>query len=82
MVEVVLVQCHLVDDKYQQKSDILHTFKSDKSYAYILNIEPSNLVFLEIHNTDFDNIITAFTDQNGIPLKIVEKVNFTLLINK
>ena len=69
MVEVVLVQCHLVDDKYQQKSDIL-------------NIEPSNLVFLEIHNTDFDNIITAFTDQNGIPLKIVEKVNFTLLINK
>ena len=47
VVEVVLVQCNLVDDQYQQKSEVLYTFMPNKSYAYLLNAEPSNLVFFE-----------------------------------
>ena len=46
VVEVVLVQCNLVDNQYQQKSEVLYTFTPNKSYAYLLNVEPSNLVFL------------------------------------
>ena len=53
-----------------------------KPYAYLLNIEPSNLVFLKIQNIEFDDIIKIFTEQNGRPLEIEEKVNLTLLINK
>ena len=53
-----------------------------KPYAYLLNIEPSNLVFLKIQNIEFDDIIKIFTDQNGRPLEIEDKVNLTLLINK
>ena len=45
VVEVVLVQCHLVDNQYQQKPEVLYTFIPLKSYAYLLNVEPSNLVF-------------------------------------
>ena len=45
VVEVVLVQCVLVDNQYQQKSEILCSFTPSKSYAYLLNVEPSNLVF-------------------------------------
>ena len=45
VVEVVLVQCHLVDNQYQQKPEVLYTFIPFKSYAYLLNVEPSNLVF-------------------------------------
>ena len=81
VVEVVLVQCNLVDNQYQQKSEVLYTFTLNKSYAYVLNIEPGNLVFLETYNTEFDEIMT-FTDQNGRPLEIEGKVNLTLLINK
>lgn len=33
-------------------------------------------------NTEFDEIIMKFTDQNGRPLKIEDKVNLKLLINK
>ena len=33
MVETVLVQCNLVDNQYQQKSELLCTFKPNKSYA-------------------------------------------------
>ena len=42
VIEVVFVQYNLVDNQYQQKSDVLYTFTSNKSYAYLLNIESSN----------------------------------------
>ena len=42
--EVVLVQCNLVDNQYQQKSEVLYTFTPNKSYAYLLHVEPSNLM--------------------------------------
>ena len=77
IVEVVLVK-----NRYQQKSQVLYTFTPNKSYAYLLNIEPSNLVFLKTYNTDFDEIIITFRDQNRRPLEIEDKVNLTLLINK
>ena len=46
VVEVVLVKCNLLDNQYQQKSEVLYTFMPNKSCAYFLNVEPSNLVFL------------------------------------
>ena len=49
VVELVLVQCNLVDNQYQQKSEV-----PNKSYAYFLKVEPSNLVFLKTYNTEFD----------------------------
>ena len=38
VVEVVLVQCNLVDNQYQQKSKVLYTFTPNKSYAYLLKM--------------------------------------------
>ena len=32
--EVALVQCHLVDNQYQQNSEVLYTFTPNKSYGY------------------------------------------------
>ena len=81
-LEVVLFQCNFVDNQYQQNSEVLCTFMPNKSYSFLLNVEPSNLVFLKTHNTKFDEIIITFTDQNGRPLEIEDKVNLTLLINK
>ena len=69
MVEVVLVQCNLVENQYQQKSEVLYTFTPNKTYAYLLNAEPSNFII-------------TFTDQNGWPLEIEDKISLTLLINK
>ena len=82
VVQVVLVQSSLVDNQYQQKSEVLYTFTLNKSYAYLLNVEPSNLMFLKIYNTEFDEIMIKFTDQNGRTLETVDKVNLTILINK
>ena len=70
VVEVGLVQCNLVDNQYQQKSKILYTLTSSKSYAYLSSVEQSNLVFLKTCNADFDEIIIIFTDENG---RLLEK---------
>ena len=67
VVEVVLVQYNLVDNQYQQKPEVLYTFMSNKSYAYLLNV-----IFYDY----------LFTNQNGMQLEIGDKVNLTLLINK
>ena len=80
--EVVLVQCNLADNQYQQKLEVLYTFTSNKSYAYLLKVEPSNQVFLKTYNGEFDEIIITFTDQDSGQLGIKDKFNLTLLINK
>ena len=82
VVEVVLVQCNLVDNQYQRKSEVL-TFLFQINLMLICQIlNPGNSVFLKIYNTEFDEIIITFTDQNGRALEIEDKVNLTLLINK
>ena len=45
VIKVFLVQCNLVGNQYKQKSKLLYTFTPSKSYAYLLNAEPNNLVF-------------------------------------
>ena len=68
--EVVLVQYNLMKNQYKK-------LQSVKSYAYLLNVESSNLVFLKTYDTDFDEIIVTFTDQNGRLLEIQDKLNLT-----
>ena len=75
VVEVVLVQRNLVDNQYQQTYEVLYTFTTNKSYAYLLNVKPISLVFLKTYNTEFDENVIAFKDQNSRPLEINRNVN-------
>ena len=34
----------------------------NKSSAYLLNVEPGNLLLLKTYNTEFDEINVTFTD--------------------
>ena len=61
---------------------MLYTFTPNKFYASLLNVEPSNLMFLKTYNPEFDEIIMALTNKNGRPLEIEGKVSLTLFINK
>ena len=44
VVEVVSVQCNIVDNQYKQNSEVLLTFTPSKSCADQLHVEPSNLL--------------------------------------
>ena len=41
-------------------SEVLYTFTPNKSYTYLLNVEPSNLMFLKTCNTELQVIIITF----------------------
>ena len=47
VVELVLVHCNLVNNDYQQDSRILHTFVPNKTFGSLLEISPTNQVFLK-----------------------------------
>lgn len=79
---IVLVQCNLVNNYYQQNSEVLNTFSPNKSLGYLLNVEPCNLMFLKTYTTKFDRITTTFTVQNGRSIEIKVKANLILLIKK
>ena len=70
ITEVVLVQCNIVNNKYQQNSRVLYTFVPNKSFGQLLNILPKNFIFLKTFDSKFSYIEVWFTDENS---KLLEK---------
>ena len=79
ITEVVLVHCNLVNNDYQQDSRMLYTFVPHKPFGSLLEILPKNHIFLKTFNSEFQEIKVWFTDQNGKPLDIEDKINLTLI---
>ena len=46
ITEVVLVHCDIVDNDYQQDSRVLYSFVPNKPFGSLLEISPTNNVFL------------------------------------
>ena len=80
VVELVLVHCNLVNNDYQQDSRILYTFVPNKTFSSLLEISPTNQVFLKTFNSEFQDIKIWFTDQTSKPLELEDKINITLII--
>ena len=70
VVELVLVHCNLVNNDYQQDSRILFTFVLNKSFGSLLEISPTNQVFLKTFNSKFHEVKIWFTDQTNKPLEL------------
>ena len=67
IVELVLVHCNLVNNDYQQDSRILFTFVPNKIFGSLLEISPTNQVFLKTFNSKFQEVKIWFTDQASKP---------------
>ena len=80
ITEVVLVHCNIVNNDYQQDSRVLHTFVPNKPFGSLLEISPTNHIFLKTFNSEYDEIKVWFTDQNSQPLEIEDKINLTMVI--
>ena len=80
VVELVLVHCNLVNNDYQQDSRILYTFVPNKTFGSLLEISPTNHVFLKIFNSEFQEFKIWFTDQTSTPLEVEDRINVTLII--
>ena len=80
ITEVVLVLCDIVNNDYQQDSRSLYMFVPNKLFGSLLEISPTNHIFLKTFNSEYDEIKVWFTDENSQPLKIEDRINLTMVI--
>ena len=80
VVEVVLINCNIVANSYQQNSRILYTFVPNKPFGSLLEMSPPSHIFLKTFNSEFQEVKVWFTDQNNNPLEVEDKINITLII--
>ena len=80
VVELVLVHCNLANNDHQKDSRILYIFAPNKPFGSLLEISPRNHIFLKTFNSEFQEVIIWFTDQNSKKLEVEDKINLTLII--
>ena len=80
ITEVVLVHYDIANNDYQQDSRVLYTFVPNKPFGSLLEISPTNHIFLKTFNSEYDKIKIWFIDQNSQPLEIEDKINLTMVI--
>ena len=56
VIELVLIQCSLVNNDYQQYSRILYTFVPNKPFGSLLEISPTKHIFLKTFNSEFQEM--------------------------
>ena len=54
ITEVALVHCNIVNNDYQQDSRVLYTFVPNKPFGSLLEISPTNHIFLKTFNPDLN----------------------------
>ena len=65
LTEVIIVHCNIVNTDYQQDSRVLYTFVPNKRFGSLLEISPTNHIFLKTWNLEHDEIKVWFTNQNS-----------------
>ena len=80
IAEVLLVHCNIFSNDYQQDSVVLYMFVPNKPFGSLLEISPTDLIFLKTSNSEVQDIEKWFADQNIQPLKIKDSINLTLVI--
>ena len=61
MTEVVLIYCNVVENSFQQSSRVLYTFVPNKLFSQLLDISPSNYIFLKTFDSELPYIEVWFT---------------------
>ena len=56
ITEVVLVHFNIVNNDYQQDSRVLYTFVPNKPFGSLLEISPTNHIFLKTFNSEYSEI--------------------------
>ena len=82
IAEVVLVHCDIVNNDYQKDSRVLYTFVPNKPFSSLLEISPTNHIFLKSFDSEFNEIEVWFTYQNSQPLEIEDRINLTSIIKR
>ena len=56
ITELVLADCDIVNNNYQQDSRVLYTLVPNKPFGILLEISPTNHIFLKTFNLEYCEI--------------------------
>ena len=70
----------VVNNDHQQDSRVLYTFVPNKPFGALLEISPTNFIFLKTFNSEIQEIRVWFTDQNSNSLEIKDRIIVALAI--
>ena len=65
ITEVVLVHCDIVNNDYQQQSRVLYKFVPNKPFGSLLEISPTNHIFLKTFGSEFNEIKVWLINRNS-----------------
>ena len=74
------MHCNLVNNRYQQPSEVLFNFELSEQFGQLTTIFSHLLTMLKITNAEYQSIQLWFTDQNNRPFEIKDGVNIALII--
>ena len=74
------MHCNIADNDYQQDWRVLYTFVPNKLFGSLLEISPTNHIFLKTFNSEYDEIKVWFTDQNSQSLEVEDRINLRMVI--
>ena len=75
-----MVHCNIVNKDYQQDSRVLYLIVPNKPFGSLLEISPTDHIFLKTFNSKYDEIKVWFSDQNSKPLEMDDRMNLTMVI--
>ena len=70
----------MVNNDYQQDLRVLYTFVPNKPFGSLLEMSPTNYIFFETFNSEYNENEVWFTDQNSKLLEIIDRINLTMVI--
>lgn len=79
-VDTVLIHCNLVDNRVTHNSSILYAFVPNDSFGNLLSISPNYPQNRYCRNATFDYVEVYFTDQDGKPLDVEDRLLVELQI--
>ena len=64
ITKVILVHSNIFNNDYQQDSKVLYTFFPNKPFGQLLEISPTNFIFLKTFKSEFQEIDVWFIQLN------------------
>ena len=71
---IVMLLTTIINKIRQDLTRVLLTFLPNKSFGQLLDISPTNFIFLKTFDSEFSYIEVWFTDQNSKLLEIVNQI--------
>jgi hypothetical protein len=79
-VSSVILTCSIVDNRFSIPDNIIYSFAPNVTYGSQIQVQPSELTWVDIQDGQHNSLTLKFLDQNKNPLEILD-TNLVVLLS-